>query len=1237
MLKKGCTPEEVIALFTQRGMQDESRTELAKRVHKLSAGKPLPADQLLELIKSQLGSSGQEEITAMLERGYSVHDVVGHFLEKGQTKEEEQSNFEHLLSQVINSSLSPEEVMKLMKNQLTGHDQIIMEKMLRQGKTMQDIIKHFTERAATSSSPNKELVEKIKKLSSGRKLSNEEMLELIMDNLSEAEREKVQAMIKAGHSSAEIIKQFVGKEFENEDHFRELSLKLDQMIDINNMTEKEILSVLNSELSADDKQEMEFMLQQGCSIEEVVAYFKSRGIESHVGPSELCKRIKKLSAGKQLSSEDLLQLIKEQLGPSGQSQINEMIQRGVPLQDIINHFMEHGKTEQEEHTEIAQKLSKIIQKRKLSKEEIQNLLDSELGAQDKAKMADMVQHGCTMEEVLDFFLLRGIPPEQSKTLLAQKVRKISRGKGLSKKEIIDIIRLQLTQESQEMLDQMLVKGYNQDDIITHFMVKGKTCEEEFREIAKKLGKIIDMKTMSEEQIIQIMKEHLGVHDQAQIDEMLRRGCTTPEILDLFLNRGVPVECKSELAKKIEELTEGQCLHPIDLLELIKQHAADDFGTEIDSMLKKGYTVQDVIEYALKNGKLLEEKHREIAEKMKQLLLSNMKEEDVLAIMKKQMGPKGCTLIEELLSKGYTLLEIVDKLINKHADEQEEETEFSKKIKHLMGERILNADEMISLIRTQLDMSNQMQLDEMLRNGCTKDEVIQHFMTRERNKKGQRRNEFGRKIFELTRGSKLTRREIILLMKNNLDEDSVLKMEEMIKKCYPMEDIIDYFLKNGKTPEQALQEKNALKEQIKQETSRKIRKMIDGHNLSNEEILAILKLQMGDDDRIQLENMLKKGCSTQEIIEHFMNRDISDDEYEKSVFEKKIYEMMEGKDMSKDEILELMRSELDDDSVKQLNLMLKKGYTKDDVIKYFMKHGDDRNDFVLEMKKLADQENLTKEEMLDVMKNKLGVLSQRKMEDMLREGYSVDEVIRHLLTHGKTQEQETSLFTRRMSLLLDEKPLTEKEKVDKLKENLGKEAASMLEELLKNGLTAGHVLDLFLKHGNNVNDLVKDSFFLKNIKFPDEPPDAEYHSNRNVFSIIDLSLAKAEIPWMSPSGKNHIFGLFFEKILEIIEGKGLTHREILDLMRSRMGAGYAKEFDELRSKGLSLQEIVDYFLQRDAETIAESRLVAKLKADARVDSRVYLKRKYTKEKWGVSLTYTFRLVHRTVLCPFSACF
>merc|ERR1711962_247585 len=442
--------------------------------------------------------------------------------------------------------------------------------------------------------------------------------------------------------------------------------------------------------------------------------------------------------------------------------------------------------------------------------------------------------------------------------------------------------------------------------------------------------------------------------------------------------------------------------------------------------------------------------------------------------------------------------------------------------------------------------------------------------------GQKRNEFGRKMYELTKGKKLTKKELVMLMKNHLAHDSLMAMEERIKKGYPIEDVIDYFLKFGKTPQEALRAKTLMKEKEKKEAAKKLREQIEGSNLSNDEILAILQLSMGDEDRAQLD---------------------------------------------------LMINELDDESVIQMNQMLKKGYTKEDVIKYFMKHGDDRNDFVNEMKKLAGDKNMSKDEILDLMKSKLGVMSQRKMEDMIREGYSAEEIIQHLMTHGKTQEQETKLFTRRMSILLErEVTLTDKEKVDKIKEHLGKEAASMLEELLKNGFTHAGLLDLFLRHGNDVNSLVLDDFFIRDIRFPDEPEDAESLKNRNVFSVIDRDDSKKRISYMSPSGKMHIFGLFFEMVLEVVAGKGLTHREILDLMRSRMGAGYAKEFDELRKKGFTLQQIVDYFLKRDEETISESRLVAKLKAEARVDSRVYLKREYSKEKWGVSLTYTYSKNH-----------
>ena len=67
--------------------------------------------------------------------------------------------------------------------------------------------------------------------------------------------------------------------------------------------------------------------------------------------------------------------------------------------------------------------------------------------------------------------------------------------------------------------------------------------------------------------------------------------------------------------------------------------------------------------------------------------------------------------------------------------------------------------MMNLIKSQLDPNGQLQLDEMRRCGCSHDEIINHFMNREKNKKGQKRNEFGRKMYELTKGKKLTKKEL----------------------------------------------------------------------------------------------------------------------------------------------------------------------------------------------------------------------------------------------------------------------------------------------------------------------------------------------------------------------------------------------------------------------------------------------------------------------------------------------
>merc|ERR1712240_863471 len=134
-------------------------------------------------------------------------------------------------------------------------------------------------------------------------------------------------------------------------------------------------------------------------------------------------------------------------------------------------------------------------------------------------------------------------------------------------------------------------------------------------------------------------------------------------------------------------------------------------------------------------------------------------------------------------------------------------------------------------------------------------------------------------------------------------------EEMLKKGYPIEDVIDYFLKFGKTPQEALRAKTLMKEKEKKEAAKKLREQIEGSNLSNDEILAILQLSMGDEDRAQLDLMLKRGCSAQEIIEHFMNRDVSDEETEKTLFQKKMDELMGDKTLSAEQMMNLIKSQL----------------------------------------------------------------------------------------------------------------------------------------------------------------------------------------------------------------------------------------------------------------------------------------------------------------------------------------
>merc|ERR1712179_263361 len=167
-----------------------------------------------------------------------------------------------------------------------------------------------------------------------------------------------------------------------------------------------------------------------------------------------------------------------------------------------------------------------------------------------------------------------------------------------------------------------------------------------------------------------------------------------------------------------------------------------------------------------------------------------------------------------------------------------------------------------------------------------------------------------------------------LMKEQMDAESRKKMEEMVKSGCPLEEVIEHFMEKGKTKEQAQNEK-----------SEELRQMLESQeDMSPTAILETLRSELGSEDKAQLEKMLKNGCSIQEVIDHFLNRGQSGEEYsDKTEFQSKIEELLEGKNLSDDEILALMRSQVDDETKAEIKAMLEKGYSKKDVINHLMKN------------------------------------------------------------------------------------------------------------------------------------------------------------------------------------------------------------------------------------------------------------------------------------------------------------
>ena len=770
----------------------------------------------------------------------------------------------------------------------------------------------------------------------------------------------------------------------------------------------------------------------------------------------------------------------------------------------------------------------------------------------------MLKDGYTVQEIIEYFKtyvpVKDRIAEKFKqfTELTEKLKNgdvsdsekmrmmkdIMEGQNLSEKDFLDLMGTQFGDKTKAEMEEMLKSGMSMSEVLEHFQrVKEK------EELKEKLQSLLDGQNASTEEVFNALRNQLGAEDQAKIDEMLKRGLTMEQIIKHFMNGGMDEGASDE----------------IPTVEQMKKKIKDDLKNKISNLLND----------------------------------PNASTEDVFNAMMKNLNKDEQAKVEEMLKLGMTMDDIIKHFVSggmdddKQAREEKQKVkdELKGKLKKMLNDPNASTEEVFNTLRNQLPEEDQAKIDEMLKKGMSMDQIIKHFMKGGMDEK-QEDNEFTRKMKELVGGKDLSEEELLELMKSQLGEGSKAELEAMLAGGMSLQDAMDHFMKHGKTQEQE-----------QEELKLKLEKMLTDGNTNPEEAFSALRDKLSSEDQAKIDELLKSGMTMEDIIKKFVDGGI--------------------------------------EGIDQLNKELTT-----------------ESEFAKQMKELSGGKDLTQEEMLELMKSKLGEDSKAKLEEMLAKGYTMEEAMNYMMKHGKTEEEEQKILADKIKAAMDGKNMTEEEKLNFLKANLSDDAKKAMDELLAQGYTKEEIIELFKKHGNNLN-AIDNELSNPNVEFDEEPPDAHLYANRNWFSVINREKVKTEVPYMSPAIKNLTFKQFIDSVQRLTKGAGLTHREILDIMEFRMGGTYLQELRELRDNGATLAEVVEHFLRKDAEMRKVARRKARLEAQAKVgichsfviamrkvliylhisknnfilqvDAWIDLKRKFVKKKWGVEISYTFRLV------------
>ena len=654
---------------------DVCESENLQMLKVMMQGQKLSEKDFLDFMESQFGDKIKARMEKMLRSGKTMEEVLEHFQRQAE-KEELKNKLQALLD---DQNAAIEEIFSSLRSQLGSEDQVKIDEMLKQGLTMDQIIKHFMnggmDEGASQEIPTKEEINKkmrgnlktmLKNIMNDPNATTEDVFEAMRNKMSKEEKDKIDLMLKFGMSMDEIVKHFISGGMDDDKEAKqkakdELKTKLQQLMNDPNASAEDVFNVMKSMLEVEDQEKIEEFLKKGMTMDQIINHFMKGGMDEVQEETEFTKKLKELIGDQNLSEEEMLELMKSHSGEGSKAEVEAMLEEGFSLQEVMDNIMQLEKTDEAEQEELKKRLLNMMNDPNVSIEDILQVFGNQFDPSDRAKIDILFKSGMSMDQIVKLFMEGGIAIEKGE--IKFKLEDLINDGNVSVEDIFNAYRNQMCAEDQKKIDELLKSGMTMNQIVKQIMVDG--IDNVKNELKAKLEKMINYPKASSEDIFETLRNQLGAADQAKIDELLKSGMTMDQIVKQYMEggmRNVKREEESDFSNKMKELSSGKNLTQDQMLELIKSQLGSGSKAELEAMLAKGYSIQEAMDYMMKHGKTEGEELKDTLKKD----ISQISNEEKLQFFKKGLSAESEAVIDDLFAQGYTMAEIID-IIKRHGN------------------------------------------------------------------------------------------------------------------------------------------------------------------------------------------------------------------------------------------------------------------------------------------------------------------------------------------------------------------------------------------------------------------------------------------------------------------------------------------------------------------------------------------------------------------------------------------